>query len=93
MQPPKIALAALLLLGTSTSAFAAIDPNALNLHPEFAFPDTSSLNITVKDGVALISGEANPMDIALAKRMAQKLKGVNRIEVAATTPFLSLGLQ
>ena len=81
----NIAIAALLAIGTSTTALAATDTQALREDIGFALTDKGYLDVVVNNGVAHIFGYANAIDIAKAKRLALRSEGIKRVVVSATT--------
>ena len=85
MKVRNIAIAALLAIGTSTATFAASDANALRSDIDFALTDSGYLDVFVKDGVATIFGYAHLVDIAKARRVAERAEGIDRVVVTATS--------
>ena len=84
MHTRKLAIAALIILGIGTAAYATTDANALRDDVNVKAPSQGKLSMTISDGVVHIFGYARASDIARAKRLAEHSDGVNRVIVTAT---------
>ena len=87
MKVRNIAIAALLVIGasTSTTAFAATDANELRSDIYSSMTDDGNLTVTVAEDTAYISGYAHQIDLAKAKRIAQSADGIDSVVVTATS--------
>ena len=87
MKVRNIAIAALLVIGasTSTTAFAAVDANELRSDIYSSMTDYGNLTVTVSEDTAYISGYAHLVDLAQAKRIAQNAEGIDNVVFTATS--------
>ena len=84
MKVRNIAIAALIAIGTSASAFAATDADALRRSLDSNLIKQGYLDVTVNNGVATIFGYAHAVDIAKARRLAQLDEGIDHVVINAT---------
>ena len=85
MNVRNIALAALIAVSASGTAFAAADANALRSDINFALTDSGYLDVHIVDGTAYITGYAHLIDLAKAKRVALNAEGIENVVVTATS--------